>query len=230
MTRLTSLGKVLLALGSLLCLAMPVTTQAQSAYRVEVLMFTHTDEANAFGERWRTDTDPPRNNGAISLPHGKTVLGFTRQSSDALELKAERQKLEGSPDHRVLYHAAWVQPGLGKSKAKAVRIVGGTDFSVVYPERMKASWRYDAYGETIEVPAPSILYEIDGNVKVVLGRFLHVYTDLTYRQPTRQSGGQDSGAELQDFRVQTHRRMRSNELHYLDHPLLGILVQIKPVS
>ena len=27
-----------------------------------------------------------------------------------------------------------------------------------------------------------------------------------------------------------HRRMRSGELHYLDHPKLGVIVQVDPVA
>jgi hypothetical protein len=28
--------------------------------------------------------------------------------------------------------------------------------------------------------------------------------------------------------MRQHRKMRSSELHYLDHPLLGLLIQITP--
>ena len=30
------------------------------------------------------------------------------------------------------------------------------------------------------------------------------------------------------FRLTQTRRMRSGELHYLDHPLFGLLVQVRP--
>ena len=32
------------------------------------------------------------------------------------------------------------------------------------------------------------------------------------------------------YPMQSHRRMRSKELHYIDHPLVGILIQINPVE
>ena len=47
------------------------------------------------------------------------------------------------------------------------------------------------------------------------GRFLHLDTDLLLRAP-------DSS---QTYRVQLSRRMRSDELHYVDHPKLGILIR-----
>ena len=30
--------------------------------------------------------------------------------------------------------------------------------------------------------------------------------------------------------MQMHRRMRSKELHYIDHPLVGLLIQINPTE
>jgi len=36
--------------------------------------------------------------------------------------------------------------------------------------------------------------------------------------------------EKRVYRLQESRRMRSNELHYLDHPLIGVLVKIVPVE
>jgi len=35
---------------------------------------------------------------------------------------------------------------------------------------------------------------------------------------------------LQTFRMDQKRRMRSNETHYLDHPLLGVLIQVRRVN
>ena len=35
---------------------------------------------------------------------------------------------------------------------------------------------------------------------------------------------------LADFPLKIHRKMRSKELHYIDHPLFGILVEIRPAQ
>lgn len=37
-------------------------------------------------------------------------------------------------------------------------------------------------------------------------------------------------AVIAHYPIVSHRRMRSKELHYIDHPLVGILVQINPVK
>jgi hypothetical protein len=32
------------------------------------------------------------------------------------------------------------------------------------------------------------------------------------------------------FRLDTSRRMRSGELHYLDHPVFGVLIKVIPIE
>lgn len=59
---------------------------------------------------------------------------------------------------------------------------------------------------------------ITGQLKVVLARYLHFYGQLNYEQ---------NGI---NYPMAVQRRMRSKELHYIDHPLVGILVQINPVK
>lgn len=59
---------------------------------------------------------------------------------------------------------------------------------------------------------------ITGQLKVVLARYLHFYGQLNYQQNNI------------NYPMAVQRRMRSKELHYIDHPLVGILVQINPVK
>ncbi len=86
------------------------------------------------------------------------------------------------------------------------------------------------------------IYQIDGNVKIVLSRFLHIYTDLLLMEPVKLQAIPDTDnsykialankqsdfTTLHGFNIKDHRRMRSNEIHFLDHPLLGIIVKVSP--
>jgi hypothetical protein len=60
---------------------------------------------------------------------------------------------------------------------------------------------------------------VEGTAIVSVNRYLHLNLDLLL-----SSGGDDS------YRLQAHRRMRSGELHYIDHPRIGVLVKITPVE
>jgi hypothetical protein len=74
-----------------------------------------------------------------------------------------------------------------------------------------------AFQEPI-VAAP--LPVLDGILRVYRLRYLHVDVDLVYHR---------SGVDT-PFRLQTSRRMRSGELHYLDHPLFGLLILVTPLA
>lgn len=58
---------------------------------------------------------------------------------------------------------------------------------------------------------------LSGLVRVSRGRFLHLDADLLLRDPNRST----------PHRVKVNRRFRSNELHYVDHPKVGILIRAK---
>jgi hypothetical protein len=61
---------------------------------------------------------------------------------------------------------------------------------------------------------------LEGAIRVTRGRFLHVDADLLLH---------DLDGE-QPIHVQLYRRMRSDELHYLDHPRVGIVIRADRVA
>ncbi len=65
------------------------------------------------------------------------------------------------------------------------------------------------------------LPQVEGVVAIGRGRFLHLHLDLLTR-PLQGSSGQPT------YRLIAQRRMGSNELHYIDHPKVGVLVRIRP--
>jgi hypothetical protein len=85
-------------------------------------------------------------------------------------------------------------------------------------------------------PAPIV----DGTLRLVVSRYLHAEVDLLYRDPSPDADTRTyrrpgllvpEGAERQlpaGFRLQTSRRMRSGEIHYIDHPRFGVLVFVNP--
>lgn len=67
------------------------------------------------------------------------------------------------------------------------------------------------------------LGSFEGTLRIDRQRFLHVYPDIHLFKAT---GAEQAG---QTIRMQESRRMRSEELHYIDHPVLGMLVLFRPV-
>lgn len=102
-------------------------------------------------------------------------------------------------------------------------------------------------------------YPLDGTVRLVVRRYLHIHTDLYWTQqadwvdpihdlmpdvvdtpPSMRNGERRAaraaaapdiaidpeGRPLISYPVRLQRRMRSGELHYLDHPMIGMLVLV----
>ncbi|WP_299686559.1 peptidoglycan binding protein CsiV [uncultured Vibrio sp.] len=110
--------------------------------------------------------------------------------------------------------------------------------------------------ESIDKP----LYELDGKLQIYVQHYLYAETTLDLKAPSvREVTLQDqaieldspvSGAEnnvqvgnlteisptveveefLKSYRMDQKRRMRSTETHYLDHPLLGMVIQVRRVE
>ncbi len=62
-----------------------------------------------------------------------------------------------------------------------------------------------------------------GTAKVSVRRYLHLKLDLLLES----NNGPAPGGR---YRLQESRRMRSGELHYIDHPAMGVLVRITKVK
>ena len=81
---------------------------------------------------------------------------------------------------------------------------------------------------------PDVIYELEGSLKVEVGRYLHLYTDLVFRIEQVESNSEEHALRcmpaMDDFRIKNHHRMRSRQVYYIDHPMLGILVQATPIS
>ncbi|CAH6905362.1 conserved exported hypothetical protein [Vibrio chagasii] len=110
--------------------------------------------------------------------------------------------------------------------------------------------------ETIDKP----LYELDGKLQIYVQHYLYAETTLDLKAPSvREVKLQEqqieldspvSGAKsnvqvgnlteisptvqveefLKSYRMDQKRRMRSTETHYLDHPLLGMVIQVRRVA
>jgi len=110
--------------------------------------------------------------------------------------------------------------------------------------------------QTISKP----LYELDGTLQVYVQHYLYAEAMMDLKQPSvREVVIQDQPIEftpteenadgnvqagnltpvsptvevekfLKSYRMDQKRRMRSNETHYLDHPLMGMVIQVRRVE
>lgn len=140
--------------------------------------------------------------------------------------------LRRSTNYRLLEHLAWRQP-LGESR---------------FPVLIQGGERYDD------------VYELDGTITVTRSRFLHADVDLWFTEfapvrPSRRFGRANRDvpnvdqamldrypelvgwAKQRDTRAPIHthaltqsRRMRSDTVHFIDHPFFGVVIKVTEFS
>jgi len=173
-------------------------------YEVELIVFLQADPGGPDRELHPVNPAPPRASQIVSLrsPQDGNVA-YTMLSSAQLKLGNIVQGLKSSSYYEPLLHLGWRQPGLASKDAAAVAL--------------PADWQ--PWADTALPP-------LHGLVSLHQDRFIHIGIDLRYR-PNR---AHDDLEEQPTFVNKQSRRLRSGELHYLDRPGLGVLVQIRSLS
>ena len=185
--------------------------------------------------------------GHPSAPSSASEQQFLKLQSDTYFLNAQKEALSRSSRYNVLTHLRWRQPGLAKANALPLRIKTGTPFPLYLlsqPDHSLSTttkhgesffFARDRQPELPDLLSPVRGYPLDGSVTIYLGRYLHIVTDLILTLPAPDNlpvsieTNQEPGARLgkQSYRLNIHRRMRSKEIHYLDHPKFGLIVYIE---
>lgn len=186
-----------------------LTAMASAAdlYKVEVLVFANESGIGVNDEYW-PDIVPADISGAV-FPRswdGYPLQAFEELPRNDLRLSADASRLTRSGDYSVLYHRGWLQPIGGRQQARAVRVKASTEG-----------------------------YELDGSISIYRNRFLHAQPSLQLSSHGRSpqalpATDSDTLYRPAAWLLQDARRMRSNEIHYIDHPQMGVLLIIRPVD
>lgn len=218
-------------------------------YQIEILAFSRKEPVS--DEYWRLDQQPDLNSDALirldsespqAPEHADNIdrqalgYGAWKTLEGALPLANTAEQMRRAGD-RILAHKAWRQPVRERAHAFAVLLEGGD----VLPAPIIASASdngtagsdipaIDASGQITTLPtleteesndATMETRELQGALRFHLSRYLHLEPLLWYGSDT------ESGQRIW-VKIDQNRRMRSEELHYLDHPLFGLLVRITP--
>ncbi|MFK8027682.1 MAG: CsiV family protein [Gammaproteobacteria bacterium] len=222
----------------LVCIALisiSIFTSIASAkdYAIEVILFTNKDGLQQSAEQFNFNHIIPAPANGLDLESTDNNSQWQAIAEEDFILKNIAEKLKRSSNYRILKHFAWRQPVVEKRDSQPISIKAGRDFTNQYPEH---AYRQIEFSDTSTNNASrnSKVLELDGTINVVITRYIHLYSDLVYRLPrtipTEINDALNRGQALVDYSVQSHRRMRSRELHYIDHPLVGILVEATPIE
>ena len=169
-------------------------------YDVELVVFARTAASAGASEHWPGDPGAPDLSRAQPLSRLMLDPDLPLAENAFRTLPAEQRQLGGV--YRAILNGAGMEP------------------------LMYAAWRQPVTEQDQSTPVylttaagPGERAALEGTITVSAKRYLHIDTDLVLRDRDGSS-----------YRMQAHRRMRSGELHYLDHPLMGIVVEARPVD
>ncbi|MFO8025663.1 CsiV family protein [Thiohalophilus sp.] len=236
--------KQILCLALLCLLSLPALAanddEAVRYYDVELIIFENLVPSHRNSESWPTSVERELLESEVVIELNRPYPGpiprnynpaytFKTLPQEQYRLSDEVEKIEESPNRRVLLHTAWRQPGMSGEEALNVHLkrnipAGSANKKDTGAEQTGAQ-NTDLQGE------PG---ELEAYIKVILSRYLHVDANVIF-QARPQTGRFDFFIEESEEPVayqlkQLRRRIRSTELHYLDHPVLGMLIIMHPVE
>ncbi len=176
---------------------------------------------------------------------------FKRLPKSSYQLKQEAKLLTENNRNKILLHTSWRQPGMSSDTALPIHFKRNfiTTISAL-PEQPVTDPTISPETSASEPPKPddqtirsqvtqskSIL---EGYIRIILSRYLHADVNLTYTTGlppaststvTALSAPEDEKEIVQApnvFHLQQTRKMRSKEVHYLDHPVIGVIILATP--
>lgn len=183
-------------------------------YQVELIIYSHINPTSINSESWPilNPSNFPLNSNAITLkPENGSTDAFSLLPTKNFKMHREASLLSREPGYKVIAHVAWRQKVF--------------NFRVAQPVSLFAGWEKNG------------AHQIQGNIKVSRDHYLDTKLSLIFAEPlsdlkqlSKTNNFAQAKGELMYFRVSNDRRMRSNELNYIAHPLYGVLVKIFPVG
>jgi hypothetical protein len=171
------------------------------------------------------------------------------------ELNAQARRFVNNARYTLLFHEAWIQPISHKRNAKSIVIAGGEKFDdhyalegsiklsvATYIELQTNLW-YSQFDPNIgQTPSrswpelPLMPTPTEVNSDITLDAEFDLASALAAETAQLSGLGADNAVPQQQFitrqiiHIKAERDMRSKELHYVDHPVVGIIIQVTPIS
>ena len=197
-------------------------------YEVEVILFEDLSNKYSNSEEWlisddiqtpETQTRKTDSNNSTSAEHPDPV--FQKLTIENSRLGTQLEKLQKHSNYRILAHKIWKQTGLDAEKAFPIVIDSEST--------IKAASATDSIATTESLENSSSL---SGTVTLIMSRYLHINANLVYHKPLlldeEGSNQTQTGNLYKNYQVTFERRMRSKEIHYIDHPFVGMIILAVP--
>jgi Peptidoglycan-binding protein, CsiV len=214
------------ALFALTLLISSQSVLAESWYQVEVIVFDRL-YPNLDGEQWQNQEFILRDNLVKLQP--ESAEGFLPYKV----LNPSKNRLSGiyrvfklSSEYRPLYHLSWQQEATERRDSRYVHIQK-LEGNAVMP--VANTTEEPEFLEQFSMPDRIV----DGSIRIRSGFYLHADIDLSYfkqipaeNKVLRTSEESYSGFDKTVIKLKETRKIKLNEIHYFDHPMFGVILQV----
>ena len=176
-------------------------------YQVEMVVFEHLIPDSS-GELWNTGNVPDYSNAIELVTDPDGYKAFKMLPSSRHKLGGVSKVLKLSSEYRPVYHIAWQQPELTKSRAKKVHIKN--------PEAK--------INGTVNLRGGHLLH-LDLDISYFIDLYTESVTSFT-EEGSEEVVMEDIIMTGTYAQMKETRRIKLNELHYFDHPLFGVLMRV----
>jgi len=210
-------------------LPLGVSAQVGRGYRIELVIF---ERLGYESRRFLQNTARPLTPRLSGFGIGE---GPIRPSEEGFGLHHVVDRIERSGQGRVLARIAWDQIGRDFRSAPWIRIQEGRYLGDRLPERIPSDPFQPGPVGLAAVDPEQQRYELEGRLRVWVGQFLHLETDLIFHAPAALPVAalehmDESASAVDRFTavpVRGSQRMNSgDDLFYLDHPVVGIIARV----
>lgn len=220
-------------------------SQAQDWFKIEVIVFENKDPSSLSHEYWAPiDAIPERSARVLKAVNEANIQSYQLLAGAYLDLHQERKLLNNSGDFRVLMHQAWMQPVATTQKPRPIAIRAGE----ILDNGMYELEGYIGVGRGRYLHfRPDLFFSkrLSKDEEARLLSFAEKTENAATTQPalpdlsssaaqtTVSSAAPSFELELPEIltvHLNQAKRMRSKEVHYIDHPLFGIVVLITAVE
>lgn len=173
-------------------------------YQIEVFIFANTDPSAIYEEEWPSLLGPESRSPVIMLSR---PLASSNEFERAL-VSAQPYTMMPAHTHELA--------------AAELAISRQTDFRLLFHEVWQQPLKSQREALDIAIVGGECMddrCELEGILRFSRERYLHIDTDLWLTH----SRFHDSDVATV---MQQHRTIRDGELHYMDHPLMGLLVKM----
>ncbi|MFT7422190.1 MAG: hypothetical protein ACI8UC_000250 [Psychromonas sp.] len=228
-------------------------------FEVEVLLFQRNISIEKIAEKLSDDIIALDTSSSISMlkvnamdqpnpvvisaqQYDHNANNFILLDNSHLQLSAQREKLAAHAAFKPVLHMAWQMPVKSNNEAKPIHLFGGENLALgsqsgnkwaidgnfkIYLDRyLFIDTQFIVSQKTVQEQIKRPLADVQDSNSIDSENIVEI-TSLK-REPATFID--DQKMVVKEALFDQRRRLRSEEIHYLDHPLMGVIVQIRKIE